>query len=124
MFLPFRAVSADLFRLDARFEKYLSIESEGGCWIWTGYAYTGNGNRPYGSIWVRKRKKAQLVHRYVYSLVWGPIPFRYEIHHTCVESLCCNPNHLVALTREEHAIEHGGWVAFFQRTYYNYKNAF
>src|SRR5687768_13078622 len=44
-----------------------------------------------------------LVHRMAWVALRGPIPIGYEIHHTCKNKQCCNVDHLVCLSRQEHA---------------------
>jgi hypothetical protein len=68
-----------------------------GCWIWTGC--TNNG---YGYI---GRSKA---HRRMYTMMIGPIPDGYHIHHTCGTKLCVKPVHLVAMSEQDHIDEHPG----------------
>jgi hypothetical protein len=45
-------------------------------------------------------------HVAVYELLVGPVPEGCELHHRCENGNCCNPAHLVALTRYGHAQEH------------------
>lgn len=110
-------VTADLFRVDPRFATKIDAESEGGCWTWIGGIQKSGAahSRRYGRIWNRKPKghggAAILIHRWVYMLFWGSIPDGYEVHHTCFKdnpqsSLCCNPNHLVAIEKDEHDLIH------------------
>jgi hypothetical protein len=40
------------------------------------------------------------VHRTVYAAVYGPIPPRKQVDHSCNNRLCCNPFHLVAMTHK------------------------
>jgi hypothetical protein len=62
------------------------------CILWIGYrdplgyGHTGTG----------------LAHRVVYEQAHGPIPVKHDIHHTCENPSCVNPEHLMALTRREH----------------------
>lgn len=44
--------------------------------------------------------------RYVYEEEHGPIPDGFHVHHTCENPLCVNPEHLEALSPEEHAERH------------------
>lgn len=66
-----------------------------GCWLWErtdkeGYPYFG---------------KLRL-NRFIFKLVNGPISSSVEVHHTCLNTACINPNHLQALTNAEHHIAH------------------
>lgn len=41
------------------------------------------------------------VHRVVYTELVGPIPEGYDVDHLCRNTLCCNPLHLEAVSRQE-----------------------
>lgn len=104
---PIYFALADLFRLDPRIEKHIS--TEGACWIWTGYSYTGEWRLArYGHGWWKAFKCTGLMHRYTYILAWVTIGKGRELHHTCENTLCINPNHLWSVTRQEHLYIHGG----------------
>jgi hypothetical protein len=64
------------------------------CWIWRGHR-----RKKFGTIYLRNREIA--VHRIIYEKFKGPIPKGLLIRHTCNNSLCCNPEHLIAITSEE-----------------------
>lgn len=69
-----------------------------GCWRWNGAACSSG----YGSLtW---RAKGWLAHRLAYTLVIGPIPAGYEVHHTCGNRLCINPAHLQPLPGRAHRL--------------------
>jgi hypothetical protein len=46
-------------------------------------------------------------YRFSYEQFVGAIPHHTDIHHTCRNTKCVRPSHLRALTRAEHAAEHG-----------------
>ena len=50
--------------------------------------------------------------RRLHTVVWehfnGPVPEGHEPHHTCGNKACCNPAHIVILTKEEHGRLHSG----------------
>ena len=62
----------------------------------------------YPVLWVDDQ--TQFVYRLAYQLWVGDLPQgsldhspdSVEVHHTCANHLCCNPIHLVALTRAAH----------------------
>jgi len=64
------------------------IEVETGCWEWQGSI----GSHGYGDL--RLDGQHWLVHRFVYSAVFGDIPEGLVIWHTCDNRKCCNPSHL------------------------------
>lgn len=72
--------------------------SEDGCWIWSG-ATTPKGK--YGVIGIGEGSRMlTLTHRAMYELS-AEIPAGYEIDHLCRITLCCNPQHLEAVTKAE-----------------------
>ena len=65
------------------------------CWEWTGaVAYTGSGV-------VRRRGKLYDAHRYAYELAYGPVPSSHTVIQVCDNPLCCNPGHLMKITKSE-----------------------
>ena len=84
---------------DERFDDFLMPEPNTGCLLFTGSQFlTG-----YGSFKVDG--KTIYAHRFAYWRRWKVIP-KPEIHHTCHNPACCNPEHLQAVTREEHEAIH------------------
>lgn len=71
-----------------RFLKYAE-KQENECWFWTG-AIRGNGRNEYGAFWVcGKTHRAHIV-----SYVWTYGEPNADLHHTCGNSLCVNPEHI------------------------------
>jgi hypothetical protein len=68
-----------------------------GCWMWQ--AHTLNG---YGLFTLSNQGGTVRAYRYAYELSFGKIPDGLEIHHKCGKRSCVNPDHLEAVTREEH----------------------
>lgn len=73
-----------------------AIDPDTGCWIWTG----GLDTRGYGHFKINGRMV--LAHRWTYEQFHGTIPPGMDLHHTCENRRCVNPNHLVPLTRKAH----------------------
>lgn len=73
------------------------IKTESGCWIWLGALSTGG----YGRVSIDGI--VQQAHRVSYELFVGEIPNGHELHHTCNERSCINPQHLQPLTHKQHA---------------------
>lgn len=69
--------------------------NERGCWLWLG-ARTVYG---YGQLKVDGRTIS--THRVAYLAVNGEIPRGKVIRHTCDESSCCNPSHLIVGDHED-----------------------
>jgi hypothetical protein len=64
----------------------------GPCWAWEG-TVDGGG---YGHI--TDQGKTMKVHRIVFEWIKGKIPNGLEIDHLCRNPVCCNPEHLEAVT--------------------------
>lgn len=66
------------------------------CWEWIGNVHhaTGYGKKQYmGETW--------LAHRWVWSMLMGPIPEGSVIDHRCGNRRCVNPHHLRVTTQAE-----------------------
>jgi len=67
---------------------------EDGHWIWT-----GNKSDNYGMLW-SENVRLGAVHRILYKLIVGCIPYRYDLDHLCRTTLCINVlDHIEAVTR-------------------------
>lgn len=91
-----------------RFMEKISGRNPFDCWIWTAHTTPEGYGRfrfgPQGSVpW-----KA---HRLSYALAFGPIGDGLHIHHTCNNSKCVNPAHLMPTTPREHVLELTEWSA-------------
>lgn len=67
------------------------VVSEGGHWLWPGAM-----NKRYGLVTIGGKSRS--VHRVAYTAAKGPIPDGLTIDHLCKVPLCCNPDHLEAVT--------------------------
>lgn len=81
----------------------------GDCWVWTGCL-----NHGYGQVSIDGKRWQ--VHRYVYTILVGPIPEGLVIDHTCRNKACANPSHLRAVSQSAnvtagltHACGHDEW---------------
>lgn len=80
------------------FDKFVAPEPNSGCWLWTGHV----NNAGYGMLTRRAVSKSpMLAHRFMFSVVRGPIPHGAEIDHKCRTRCCVNPDHLEAVSRLE-----------------------
>lgn len=82
---------------------YTSVDPQTGCWEWLASA-TVSG---YGRIMLTREKKvhrSSLAHRAAYEEWVGPIPEGLHIDHLCRNTICCNPEHLEAVTPLENLL--------------------
>lgn len=79
-------------RLDAQHTKQAD---RSGCWVWDG----STDGRGYGIVTVKG--KLAKAHRVFYERFVGPISEGLELDHVCRNRLCCNPEHLDAVTHGE-----------------------
>lgn len=78
------------------FAAKILIDKPTGCWLWQG----SKNKEGYGQL------GRQRAHRYIYTFYKGPIPAGFHVHHNCHVPACCNPDHLEALSRQEHHARH------------------
>lgn len=80
-----------------------SVPNENGCWIWqgstSGNPTPGKTGRGYGKISVNGI--SSIVHRVMYICYNGYIPSKFQVDHLCCNRLCCNPEHLEAVTAKK-----------------------
>lgn len=99
-----------------RLKERLAIDPSSGCHVWRGQVNKGG----YGHIGVGSgsTKRTLRTHRLAYELAKGPIPPGLTIDHLCRERLCCNPEHLEAVTAAVNALRGTGPAAInAQRTH-------
>lgn len=71
------------------------LNSQNGCWLWTGYC----GDYGYGEIGINR--KVEYTHRYSWIIKNGPIPVGLFVLHSCDNPPCCNPDHLFLGTHKK-----------------------
>jgi len=90
-----------------------SPEPNTGCYLWTGRT-TKQG---YGVVSINR--KTITVHRAVYRLCVEEVSDDLDVHHVCEQPGCIYPEHLTALTPEQHRRVHCGlgraWNVFVER---------
>lgn len=88
-------------------------EPNTGCYLWTGRT-TKQG---YGVVSINR--KTVTTHRAVYRLCVDDIGDELDVHHICEQPGCIYPEHLTALTPEQHRCVHTGrgraWNVFVER---------
>jgi predicted XRE-type DNA-binding protein len=86
--------------LEVYFRKNTELDPDhSGCWRWRGPPVKGRRYR-------KKDGVLRALYRIVFEHFKGPIPDRYDVHHSCENPHCVNPTHLEALTRGEHMKMH------------------
>lgn len=96
---------------DTMAKLFSRTEQHGDCRVWTGGRATQGR---YGIL--GHRGKIVLAHRLAFAAYYGELPdgslkhesSSIEVHHTCNDRLCLNPNHLEAVTRRQHSERHRG----------------
>ncbi len=73
----------------------LAINLDAPCWLFGG-AITRNG---YGQV--RRKGVTLYAHRYMWTLMRGPIPAGMQIDHLCRVRHCINPQHMEVVTHRE-----------------------
>jgi hypothetical protein len=72
------------------------------CWPWLGAKLGGKQGKQYGRCpWNTEHGEENYTHRYLYTLLHGPIPEGGWILHSCHNQICCNPSHIYLGTPEE-----------------------
>jgi hypothetical protein len=80
--------------LDKRF--WSKVKKTNNCWVWLGG--TTNKANPYGKFSSVYGQTS--AHRMAYELTKGAISKGLEIDHLCKNTLCVNPDHLEAVTKQ------------------------
>lgn len=95
-----------------RIERYITIDSVTNCWIWTGSRSTSKWGHTYGYVAIGNTTKSAA--KYFYEELIGPVPFGLELDHkVCDTKLCCNPQHVVPVTRAENSQRRSSTILSF-----------
>jgi hypothetical protein len=84
----------------AEFWRYVPRSlGQGKCWPWQGnWKRKETVTRFYERPWFKDESAYRIMH----CLEIGPIPYEWVVHHTCENSGCVNPEHLLAMGKEDH----------------------
>lgn len=75
-----------------------NCEWSGACLVWKKHTSGDGRGGGYGRFSFEGTTAS--VHRIVYAIVYGPIPGKKQVDHTCNNRLCCNPFHLKHVTHK------------------------
>jgi HNH endonuclease len=77
----------------------IEVAMDTGCMLWEGEVKDGYG------VMTIKGKKVRM-HRLMWEKYKGEIEPGKELHHVCGNRRCCNPEHLMMVTHNEHMALH------------------
>lgn len=85
---------------DLKYFQERTTITESGCWEWRLYRARAGHNRGgyYGRTSRQGEQRPIGAHQLAYEVLIGSVPEGLEIDHTCRNTLCCNPEHLEAVT--------------------------
>jgi len=72
----------------------IEVDTNTNCHNWLGGTFLDTG---YGRVVIQR--ETWLVHRWFYTQRFGEIPDDLDLDHLCRNIVCCNPDHLEAVTR-------------------------
>lgn len=88
-----------------RYEPLRFVELESGCWICLSRRPNSTSGPYRGYYTIRVNGIHKYLHRWIYEIHRNggkELPDKIHVHHTCGNRSCCNPEHLMAVTRAEH----------------------
>jgi hypothetical protein len=91
----------------ARLARHFEIDpATDGCWTWTGALSSQGG---YPGFWLDD--DFVYAHRLMYEQTYGSIPDGWHVHHACGCRTCIRPDHLEAISPDEHRARHAAQCA-------------
>ncbi len=73
----------------------LAVNLEAPCWLFQGAKRKGYG-------YMRVKSYGWGAHRYMWTMMRGPIPEGMHVHHLCRVRHCVNPQHMELVTPHDH----------------------
>lgn len=80
-----------------RFVEKFELDRETGCWNWTACL----SRKGYGKFQVGGKGGCIEAHRVSFEIFYGIVPHGTEVHHTCRNRRCVNPNHFDLLSHRD-----------------------
>jgi len=77
---------------------WTKVNMEGDCWLWTGTQRASDGIGVFGYD-----GKIVYAHRFAYVVSLGPLPPRFEVRRSCMNTLCVRPSHLLLIPKGKKA---------------------
>ena len=97
------ATRLSLVPAELRVAAHFTIDpSPDGCWLWTGASSSQAGYAGFTD----DAGHFIYAHRFAYERAYGPIPEGWHCHHLCGNHRCIRPDHLEALSPEQHRALH------------------
>jgi hypothetical protein len=94
----------------AQFAAKVTIDPDTGCHLWTG-AIDSAG---YGNFHTGMAGGTRKAHRFAYERRFGKLEGSTHLHHTCRNSRCVNPGHLLPMSPAEHKKAHAAEDAIIE----------
>jgi hypothetical protein len=82
--------------LGARLASHIRFDPATGCWVWT-----AAGQERGGRTWDDEKKKVVDADRLIYQRLYFKIPKGSDLHATCGNAACVNPDHRAPISRSE-----------------------
>lgn len=94
----------------------LAINLSAPCWLFQGRLLRGYGQVYWHDLYKLNGRGTIPAHRYMWTVMRGPIPKGMHIHHLCGVTRCVNPQHLMLMRPGDHTLIGNSWAGRHART--------